>query len=219
MIKKLVPLLAGKIISWITFKKVFLLALIALVSIMLLTLFEGRKTLIGLWGNDDTSPVEIQLNISSSMKKRFETLVIRSDEIVGVTVVSANLRTNQRTTIHWFIDDAVVEEAYTEFIKTRGAITPIFNTDQNNSEQMVSVINGEFSCSKIEDTPSFRVVPRLVSRVSNVCRIGLPPYYGDFNGYVSFLLKKPATDQDEIRVEAVRLANDLYRESIVNRPN
>ena len=97
-----------------------------------------------------------------------------------------------------------------------GSTQAIFTSSEHGNEQMVAVINGEFGCFKYEDTINYIVAPALASKMPYVCRVSLPPYYGEFSGYLAFGLKaKPDEGKaNEVRIEAVRLATEIYFKAI-----
>lgn len=213
--KKVLPLV-DKIISWATPKRVLQLAAFAVVCVASLTLFEERSSFIEQVFSDKAAPsTELKLIVSPDMKQKLKEIVDRSPEIVMIQVVSANVRINQRDLIFYVTDDPVIESSMKHYVQTRTSGKPIFNQDDKNNAQMVSAMNGEFGCFRYEDG-SASMMPKMPNKTQTVCRVSLPPFYGEFSGYVSFTLTRPPNEalQNEIRLVATRMATEIYFKSI-----
>jgi hypothetical protein len=213
--KKLLPVL-DRYLTWATPTHAFMLALAAVVCIVSLTFFEHRTSVTDLvFKNKDNTTAELNIILTPEIKQKIQDLTNSSPEINLIAVVSANIRINQRETVYYFTDDQVVDRKIKAFNVDHGLPQPIFSADEPTNAQMVSVINGEFGCYKYEDTPHV-LAPSLKDKVFAVCRTSLPPYYGEFSGYITIGLMKWPDDalQNEIRIQAVRLATEIYFKSI-----
>lgn len=218
-LKKVVPFILDKGIVWVSPKRILMLAFMAIVTIFSITLFEERSVVNGLFTQEQSAPRDLNVVLSERVRKRIDDTVIRSPLIVGARVVSANLKVNQRAQVYYYTDDPVVQSQWDQYIRERGNTQAIFSSDQVNNLQMVAVINGEFACSEFKDSLIGKVMPSLEGHIKYSCRVGIPPYYGDFSGYLVFWLKD-APDEgmtNEVRIEAVRLANDIYKELLARR--
>lgn len=85
---------------------------------------------------------------------------------------------------------------------------------------MVSMLNNEFRCVPIGETTIYKVVPDIEKRFSTICRLAVPPYFGEFLGYVMVGLSRPPSDYefDALRIEINKISVDIYFRDITNRP-
>lgn len=198
-----------KLIGWLNLRKVFLTALAGLVSLALFTGYEQRVRIFA-------PPIEIgqsppKFTVSADMQEKIKVIIERSELIAGVSVLTVDLRTNEREVVFSYHDDKVVAEAFRKYYAEHGFIQPIFTKDDDSNSVMISVINGEFSCGKN--------LASTAGKEHAICRISLPPYYGEFAGYILFALNSDPTEVDkhEIELEARRLANELFFKNIVKK--
>jgi len=216
--KKALPLIFN-FISWATPKRVIMLALVSFVSILSLTLFEHRSSLLTAFNTTESAPREVSLLLADDTKQKIKELVIKSPDINTIMIINADIRVNQREMVYYFTDDSSIDFIIKNYLKIRSAKQPIFSADEKNNAQMVAVINGEFGCYKYEDSTTNMLLPKVGQYTAAICRISLPPYYGEFSGYLNVLLTHmpDAELQSEVRIEAVRLATEIYFKSIKHR--
>ena len=214
-LKKALPLL-DKYFSWATPKRVLMLALTAIVCIVSLTLFEHRSAVSDIFLKTKDPTYTANLSLSTETKKHIEDLVTRLEDVNMVLVVAANIRVNQREVIYYYSDDRAVDGIIKNVANSRTVVQPIFSNDEKTNAEMVSVINGEFGCYKNDENSGTIIGPRINAYVPAVCRVSLPPYYGEFSGYITIgltHLPDPAL-QNLIRTEAIRLATEIYYKTI-----
>lgn len=220
--KKALPLL-DRFIKWATPKRVLLLAFAAISLIIGITVFEQRSTLANILtaGHQEqaAAPQEFRAVLTPEIKDKIQTIVTRSPIINMIGVMTVNLRVNQRDMFYFYSNEPAIELEWRKYLSSRGTIQPVFTSDEKNNTQMVAVINGEFACYKFEDTNNARMLPGMAHKMPYVCRVSLPPYYGEFSGYLMLgLASAPSeTEQGELRIEAVRLATDIYFKTITKR--
>lgn len=213
-----------KFIPWATPKKLFMLLLACVLTVTLFTIYQKRNDIVSLLTSSSSTRnniavPELHLALTNDIKSQIKNLVDRNPNIAYVGVVSANIRINQRELAYFYSDDPIITDQMTAGSWHMGSTQSIFTSSEINNEQMVAVINGEFGCFKYEDTINFIAASGLVTRLPYVCRVSLPPYYGEFAGYLAIgLREKPDENrQNDTRVEAVRLATEIYFKSIAKR--
>lgn len=208
---------AAKVIAWLNLKKVFLLGAVALGGITLFTAYEQRAQIISAWTG--VPHTKAKFRVSTEMQDRIRQLVLSSPNINTITVLTADLKINERDIVFRFSDSAVLNELWEKQFSERGSAQPIFTKDTENNNQMVSVVNGEFSCHPYSKTINQLLVPEAAKLTAAVCRISLPPYYGEFSGYLAFSLNQPVSDVElySLQLEAKRLANEIFFKNIVSR--
>lgn len=208
---------ASKIIAWLSLKKVLLLSTITFGALALFTAYEQREQLVEAAGGAVTPTTHFK--VSTEMQDRIRVMVNNSSLITTITVLEANLKINERDIVFRYGDDPSVNDNWEREYSKNGTIQPIFTRDSGNNAQMVALVNGEFNCYKFSDTVNKDIVPQNERRTPVVCRISLPPYYGEFAGYLGFALSRTPSpaEQDELQLEARRLANEIFFKNIVNR--
>ena len=86
--------------------------------------------------------------------------------------------------------------------------------------QMVAMLNNEFRCVPSKDTVFIRFFPDFHKRFPYVCRIAVPPFFGEFAGFITVALNRqpnPA-EYDSLKIEMNRVAIELYLRDISKKP-
>jgi hypothetical protein len=208
----------SRLIAWLSIKRVALATLFAFSALVLYTSYEDRVIIINTFSNkivEDEAP----FIVSPPMQTKIQTLVLRDPRIVSIVVWDANLRLNQRTVVYNFADDPVVADAWAKIFQEHGTSQTIFNTDDKNNLQMISLVNGDFKCFPYADTFNARFVPSGSTKINAECRISLPPYYGEFGGYLSLGLTKLPTgyELEEFTSIGKTLANEIFFKDVIKR--
>lgn len=219
MLEKFIPLI-GKIVRTITFNKVLVWGIIAAVSIVSYTIFEKRKVL-GQFFFEDAPAVVVSkssFSVSDLSKGTIKSLVVNDDNLAGIIVLSADIRNNQRVPIFWYSDDTVIQRQLDSLYLNRDVRIPLFSSDQKNNEEIVSVINGEFTCTAYDEATNRAIFPGLKDKFPFICRTSLPPYYGQFSGYIAIGVNNltSSTVLDRIKSESINIATEIYFRDILS---
>jgi len=203
-----------KLLTWITFKRLGMVTLGALVWIVSLTIFENRSS---IWDtrNDTTLPrplEHVRLKVKDKVQVRLKTFVDVAPYIHLITVTSANIRLNEADVVFWYSDDPVVTFELSDRFAKNGTTRPLFGTDDNYNASVVRTINGEFVCYENKGV----LGPSLASRVPYLCRISIPPHYGQFTGFVTVgLTAKPTPEQaEDIRRTLADVSSNVFFDNI-----
>lgn len=223
MLEKFLPFI-GKIVKTITLNKVIVWGVTASILVVGYTIFEQRKVLYNFIFEDAPAVVALKstsFTVSEQTKTAVKTLVVGEDNIAAIIILSADIRNNYRNTIFWFSDDSSIQRSLDALYLNRNAKIPLFSSDQKNNEEIVSVINGEFTCTKYDDAANKSIFPGLKDKFPFICRTSLPPYYGQFSGYIAFVLHSlpDTTALDKIKSEAISLATEIYFRDILTTGN
>jgi len=206
--------LAAKVIQVISLKNVAIWSLAALVTLISYTVFEQRTLIVNyiLKGPEAATPATTAFALSDTSKSRIKQIVDENDLIIAITVLNADIRNNRRIPIHWYSDDAQVQKQLDSSFSGRYGGIPLFTSDEKNNENIVGVINGEFACNTYEEGGNGALFPALATRFPYVCRTSLPPYYGQFSGYVTISLNRvpTQTELDALKAEALNLSTEIY---------
>lgn len=213
-----------KVVTWLNLRRVMLLTGACLIGLTLLTLYEQRARLVSAV---ETRGVEVQsrpvktsvLTVPVEVQAKIKSIVDNSGMIAAISVLNVDLRLNQRSTIFQYSDSPLIINAWDKFYREHGYTQPIFTTSDKNNSQMVSVIDGKFTCERYEDMLSVPMLSDARSAQPEICLISLPPYYGEFSGYIVFGLTKIPTqaERDEIMIMAKSLSNEIFLKNVVNR--
>ena len=117
--------------------------------------------------------------------------VQRDLEAETVTVHKASLVVNSRTTLF-----AMTSKGHDKTMD--GINSTLFNKDPQRNQSMISMLGGEVFCDKLIVTGKNSDWEEKQG-VKYVCRAGIPPQMGEFDGYVSVGFKDIPEDPTEIK--------------------
>lgn len=202
------------IIDTLTFKRVGLIALMTLIALIMFSIYENRSKIFTNITEPNAQVIDNQAASTWTLSEGSKTglMVLARGTKVGMVLISdVDLRKNRRNARFSFLDDPtiVLEPGAKQAL---GLPLPVFDYDAKNTQQMVSVLSNEFRCDPYRDTIFYRHAPELESKFPTVCRIAIPPYVGNFVGFLTVGLvpdvSKP--ELDSIRLEVSRLAVEIY---------
>lgn len=206
--------LAAKIVRVISLKNVAIWTIAALIGIVGYTVFENRAALVSyiVNGPEVDTPQTTNFKVSETSQSRIKQLVDNDDLINSVVVLNADLRNNRRVPIHWYSDDPSIQKSTDSLFGGRYGGIPLFTSDEKNNENIVGIINGEFACGNFTDGGNGAMFPGLQNRMPFICRTSLPPYYGQFSGYITVTLNRVPTpsELDELKVETLNISTEIY---------
>lgn len=203
----------------LTAKRVMLALCVGVLTTVLTFSFENRDIIFHQFYsklNDFDHPA--MWEVSAQSKTQLIKLVSDETLVNMVMVTEIDLQKNRRLPKFWNLASAFEPQVRK---KVEGMLPqPVFDYDANNTKQMVGVLNNEFVCARFEDTLFYRHFPYLAKEVPVICRIAIPPFYGRFVGILTLgLRQKPTKDEiDSIRIEAARLAVEIYLRDINKMP-
>ena len=207
-------------IDTLTFKRVALLSLLAIVGISLLTLFENRAATFSALYKTTEAATAIQWELSDESKNELQSLIPGTQGLIGIVILTdVDLKKNRRKTKYIHIVD---QNLSTAILPVTSKLLPqaLFDYDAKNTAQMVAMLNNEFLCVPSEDTVNARFFPTLAKNLPVTCRIAVPPFFGEFAGYITVILtRKPkASEYDAMKIEINRIAIELYLRDISKKP-
>jgi hypothetical protein len=103
-----------------------------------------------------------------------------------VLVHKANLTINSRTTILTIGPNGREKSI-------EGTVTSLFNANPERNKAMIAMLAGEVACDRLT-IASKSSEWESKQGVTFICRGGIPPEIGDFDGYVAVGWKKEPTD-------------------------
>lgn len=203
--------LLGKIIRVISLKNVIIWVLTAIVLVVGVTLLENRHTIYKrMTDGGDVIQTGSVLRVSETSQNHAKAVVENTEVVSAVVVWNADIRNNKRTPVFWFSSDMSLMKQLDAFYTARPHF-PLFGNDLANNENVISIINGDFACTPYArgNASSF---PGLAVRTPWVCRASLPPYYGQFSGYVTLSLsREPTADEvTALKGDTNGIATEIY---------
>jgi hypothetical protein len=122
-------------------------------------------------------------------------------EAVTVVVHKATLQVNTRTTMLSFGPkgrDNTLD----------GLISSLFNKDPGRNAALIGMLNGEVICDKLEGN-SKSSEWETKQGATFICRGGIPPEVGDFDGYVAVGFKTEPTDLGMVKTRINLAASEM----------
>ena len=206
--------LAAKVVKIISLKNVAIWTFAALVVILGYAFFEKRTEIVSYIVNGPVSeaPGIASFGISDTSKNRIKQIVDIDELISAIIVANVDIRNNRRIALHWYSDDTSLQKSIDALFANKYGGIPLFTSDEKNNETIVSIINGEFSCNSYKDGGNAGVFPGLENRLPYICRAPLPPYYGQFSGYVTLSLNRvPTADElTALKAETINISTEIY---------
>lgn len=201
----------------ITPTRTILLIIASMTTIVSVVLWENRQDFYTRVTNifvPDTSP---PLVLTDDARYKIESMLSRKSQyVVSATVASVSVQLNKKTFIYRAFTDRDVESVVKLADQNEGYSAPVFTNNEQTNRQVLSLIRGEFSCSKIIPTGSDSRFGRFLGgRIQYTCRVPIPPSYGNLIGFVVFHLSREPSEQelDELRLESYTISMHIYNDT------
>lgn len=208
----------SKLVRTITFSKVAIWSLTALLCISLFTIYENRSKLLGtIAAPEITNMVGIVFSVGPDTQVRLSDLVNKNSTIIGASVMSADLRLNEARFMFFISDDSALSEVADRSSQVDTNRLPLFTSTDENNIDVIRLINGQFTCSPFTATLEAKIYPHLGTAVKSVCRSSIPSYYGYFSGYLQIYLSEEPNSEQQLQFKLIveKLANDIYFKDVL----
>ena len=209
-----------EMIDALTFRRVALLALLATITISLVAIFEHRNAVFAAVYKKAEEQTSVAWVLSNESKNQLIALSTPERSLVGVILLSdVDLKKNRRVPKFLYVKDKIDSD---KVLPTVAKLLPqaLFDYDPKNTEQMVAMLNNEFKCVATADTHYTRFFPELVAKYPISCRIAVPPFFGEFAGYITTILTRKPTpaEYDALKIEMNRIAIETYLRDVSKKP-
>lgn len=208
-----------KLVRTITLSKIVIWALTAFLSISFLTLYENRSKLLSHFTAPKMSNVVgVVFEVGQQSQDAISAAVLNDDRVLGISVMSADIRLNEAQVIHFFADDVTVSQPGEAVRRGGSNRLPLFTGDQQNDSEVIKLINGGFSCGQFDQTLLSKIYPELKKPVKAVCLASIPAYYGYFSGYIVVFLSEVPVPERQLQLKLIteKLANDIYFKDVLS---
>lgn len=202
----------SKLIRTISIRRVLVWVFTALMAIVLYTAYENRVQLSSALFTPDLNISGETFEVSRSSKHKIDGLVAGDSTIIGVAVMSADIRLNEARLVYFKGDDTILNRTY-EYAQGAGADRlPLFTSSDDNNTETIKLINGIFYCGPAADNLMGKFYPDILSTSKTICRGSIPSYYGYFSGFVMvYLSVEVSSDRaEQLKLIVERLSNDIY---------
>lgn len=205
--------LAEKIIRVISLKNVVIWSTLTFSVIVGYSIFENRADILQFMTQRPSAAIaSTGFTVTSAVRARAQRFVDREDLVVGMVILTADIRNNRRIPVYWYSDDMFVTKQLDNIFNGRFGGVPLFTSDDKNNASVVSAINAEFTCTSFGESGMTILFPNLSNRFPVVCKVSVPPFYGKFAGYIIVALQQApsAVEVDLIKAETTDLSNEIY---------
>lgn len=128
----------------------------------------------------------------------------RIPHFVGMVVLHADVQTNTRQLSHMYFVDPEVKRIYENYFSTKiiNDKRPLFLRDNDElNSRIVRLINHEFVCEQYEKTNGSVFAPTPI--VVAACASAIPVSGIEFSGYVSVLMSKMPSEEEQAIIEMI----------------
>lgn len=202
-----------KLVRTISLSRVFVWSFTALMLISFYTVYENRTKLLSfITAPVPTNMVGLTFEVGQTTRDQLNNIVNGEQRIVGISVVSTDLRLNEARTIYFKGDDPTLNSVFEQPVETDRSRLPLFTSNDESNSQIIRLINGQFTCASFEKTLVSKIYPELATTVRSICRSSIPSYYGYFSGYVEVYVSEIPSVERELQYKLFieKLANDIY---------
>jgi hypothetical protein len=209
------------LIDTLTFRRVFLIALLTLITLFLNTLFENRKDIVAKFTGSKPAVVEDNITnwtLSEPSKAALVNLA-KTTDVTFISVTDVDLKKNRRVIRYYYLGDPSIK-LEPSMLQALALPNPVFDYDPKNTAQMVAVLSNEFRCDPYRDTINYRFAPQFAEKLPTVCRLAVPPFVGQFVGFITIATNRVMTKEElnTIRLEVSRIAVEIYLNDVIKKP-
>lgn len=160
--------------------------------------------------------------VSPPSQRAIDLFMIKYQGQVGMlSVLSLDLGSNTRRSIYRAFNDRWIQQLVeNEVRRGNDGSLPIFIRDNiGSNNQMISLIQGEFSCSPGKEGGLAKAYPVLEGRIVMSCRVPIPPAFGGggARGYIAahFITKMNSEALETLKLELMTLAMYIFNTDVV----
>jgi len=205
----------------LTVKRIFVVLVVGLMFTFIAMLYENRSSVFQMgyqYISADREP-RPGWSISDETKTQLTGFVKNIDIVNLIAIVEVDLRRNTRFPRFFYAEDTETSHIINDEMISL-LPQPVFDMDPKNTKQMIAVLQNEFTCVRFQDTEHYRLFPKINKKTPIICRMAIPPFYNKFAGYITIGLSSAPTryDVDSLRIEASRLAVEIYLRDVMKKP-
>jgi hypothetical protein len=195
-----------------------MIGLLIIFGVVLFTLWENKDTLSKVLSQRSSTPTSNHaFTVSGQTASNIQRFLGSQKEVITIMVWAADASVNNRLLVYWHTNDIAVRTSLSSIDSKHFSGIRLFNNEEKNDAQIVRLMNGEWVCLKTDSTVYTTIAPDLVPRVPVMCRTSLPPYYGDFSGYIEIGMwaQLHPSQMEEIKAQVVRISNTIFTQDLL----
>lgn len=208
-----------KLVRAVSLNRVLLWGGAGVVALVLFTVYENRGRISAAALTPRMSnPVGLSFKIGQETRTAIEARVKNDRSIIGIYVMSADLRSNEARSVFFFGTDATLNAIDRSSRASGHDSLPMFTSDEKHNISTIRLINGQFSCTKFPETLLSKIHRDLNVSVKAICSSSIPSYYGYFSGYLTVFLGAVPTPEQELHLKIVieKLSTDIYFRDVLS---
>lgn len=207
-----------KVLTWR--KIVQLVTLLGIVGITY-AVWDSRAKIYTSSGTKSNTAISQLSNfrLSKSSIDFLDISISKNNIIIGIQIYNVNFKKNTRSIAFLSTTDLKLRSSYNAYENNKIIDMPIFTDTQAHNQQIINLINGEFSCATLVDTSAFDYYGDIRVSMPYVCYISIPEYYGRFAGYMEVYLRRSpsADDIESIHQMAREISLKIFQNDIENK--
>lgn len=210
--------LIAPLLDKLSWSKVGMLAVITALALGSGLAWENREIIIQKPAPTFV-PAPALKRVSPESARMISQFMKKHSEVALFTVLSFDLSLNVRKPIFRDFNSNVVK-AYIDQDASQGidGSLPIFIRDNvKSNNQMISLIQGEYSCSPVGDGGIVKVYPGLKDVIKVSCRVPIPPAWsGGAKGYIAIHIDREIdqTQMEILKLDLMTLAMYIYNTDV-----
>lgn len=156
------------------------------------------------------------ITLRSESKHDIRTFIKSSSNVLGIAIIDLDFSKNKKYIVYTDIVDP--SGNFNENSDDDKLLTiPIFTTDDTpNNHLVVKMMGGEIHCYPTRDMFTAVLLPEVSTRSNWACSSPIPPFYGNFKGFLTVFLKNPVRGESDenIRSHIRNLSLSIYNNDI-----
>lgn len=203
----------GALLPKIRLASAVMIVALALFVVALYTAYENRESIYRtIKGSDKPLMSEYSFPMSGQSYGSMKHFVDTYGEVISLAVWAAEPQINTRLLVSFYSEDLTITANYEAIAAKHIAGIRLFTNEEKNDAQIVRLMNGEWICLKTDDTMYATLAPDIPRRAPVMCRTSLPPYYGEFSGFIEIGLYSNVHPQtlEQIKLDAVKISNTIF---------
>lgn len=203
------------ILHAVTLKRVLLTLLLSFGLLMVYAMYENRQRIYSGILNDPVIGDYKLEHPTNRGKQALDDFVRRDKNIMLLTLIDADPLNNLRIPVYRSYGSEEVKRLIESSGDSRAAGSgPLFNTDPKNNEQILALMNGEMTCSPVNEGMFARMFDGVDRLVKYSCRVPLPPAFKKATGWFSIHLREMPEDMAKFKYEALNMSSLYYNMEI-----
>ncbi len=198
-----------KIITWVKIAQ--LTAMLSIIAIVY-ALFDNRMSIIKYGAQHRITNSPAITKLSKNTINELDSFVAKSNSVIGVHIALIDFQKNLKHIVYSKSTNIALDVLTNKYLDSISSDLPLFDDNTVNNKHIIDIINGEFICYPVEDSNIIKLNSAITQYVKTVCAVGIPPYYGKFDGIIWVYINKPLspTDYSQLQYTLKTISLHIY---------